>query len=145
MLATLPNVIERKDVETQIQICFLHLSVADVSSGQCSWSDISPASRGLLPLSRALLPSSFNFLNKWGSPCLYWKIIFHSEKIEHIAFICSYFCSSVPLFMLIASLSRVAMHTFTTVSYFLLSYPLFLGYTEILLHVIFKTGLDQMI
>lgn len=99
-------------------MCFLHLSVADVSNGQCSWSDVSSASRGLLPLSRALLPSSFNFLNKWGSPYLYWKIMFHAVKIEHIVFICSYFCSSIPLFLFTASLSRVTMHIFTTVIFF---------------------------
>lgn len=65
MLVTLPNVIERN---SDTDICFLHLSVADVSNRQCSWSDITSASRELLPLSRALLPSSFNLLNKWGSP-----------------------------------------------------------------------------
>lgn len=46
--------------------------------------------------------------------------------------------------MLAASLSRVTMTTFTTVSNFVLFYSLFLGYKERDLACYFKIGLNQM-
>lgn len=120
-----------KDADIQRQVC-----IACIWETQMLASDAAvnltyfPANRGLLPLSRALLPSSFNFLNKRGSPYFYWKRIFHSLKLSSLLLLSFNFCKFIPLFKFTASLSRLTMPSFATVSNFPLCNSHFLSYKE---------------